>query len=130
MKNTFYSLVTNASDVSQSASDVVGQKAETIFVTSTFGQKLALPPNVGFEVGKVKTLLYLQVHFKPMKIKTEQEIGVDIHYTEKELPLKAGIYSLHAAGMYLKISVSIKIRKKCTKNILILQRLESNSKVH
>ena len=111
MKNTFYSLVTNASDVSQSASDVLGQKAETIFVTSTFGQKLALPPNVGFEVGKVKTLLYLQVHFKPMKIKTEQEIGVDIHYTEKELPLKAGIYSLHAAGMYLKIIVNIKSLK-------------------
>ena len=107
--------MTNASDVSQSASDVVGQKAETIFVTSTFGQKLALPPNVGFEIGKVKTLLYLQVHFKPMKIKTEQEIGVDIHYTEKELPLKAGIYSLHAAGMYLKIIVNIKIRKSALK---------------
>ena len=94
--------MTNASDVSQSASDVMGQKAETIFVTSTFGQKLSLPPNVGFEIGKVKTLLYLQVHFKPMKIKTEQEIGVDIHYTENELPLKAGIYSLHAAGMFFQ----------------------------
>ena len=91
-------LVTNSSDLWQSASNIKGQKVETIYVTSKYGQILKLPPNVGFEIGKLKTKLYIQVHFAPMKSRNFDEIGVDIHYSTKELPLKAGIMSLHAAG--------------------------------
>ena len=100
-KNEFVectNLVINASDSGQTASLVKGQRADTIFVTSRYGSAMSLPPDVSFEVGKERTRLFLQVHFKPMKNEKREEIGVDIHYTAKETSLKAGIYSLHAGG--------------------------------
>ena len=55
----------NPSDEPQTASFEKGQKVETLFVTSRFGNAMKLPPGVAFEVGKVKTRLVLQVHFQP-----------------------------------------------------------------
>ena len=69
-------LLANASDLWQSGSNFKDQKVETLFITGSKNSKsLSLPSNVGFEIGKSIKKLVLQVHFAPMKVKGQEEIG-------------------------------------------------------